>query len=68
MIIDVVSGVTITGVTEATLYFFKLFTIFCFVASVKVEPDFGTIPIYTAPYTGVSASSPPYALIDSALG
>ena len=27
-IIDVVSGVTITGVTLATLYFFKLFTIF----------------------------------------
>ena len=44
-IIEVVSGVTITGVTEATLYFFKLSTIFCFVASVKVEPDFGTIPI-----------------------
>ena len=44
-IIDVVSGVTITGVTLATLYFFKLFTIFNLVASVNVEPDLGTTPI-----------------------
>ena len=44
-IIDVVSGVTITGVTLATLYFFKLFTIFNLVASVNVAPDLGTTPI-----------------------
>ena len=44
-IIDVVSGVKITGVTLATLYFFKLFTIFYLVASVNVEPDLGTTPI-----------------------
>ena len=44
-IIDVVSGVTITGVTLATLYFFQLFTIFTLVASVNVAPDLGSTPI-----------------------
>ena len=40
---SVVSGSIITGVTEATEYFFKSFTIFSFVASVRLEPLVGKI-------------------------
>lgn len=40
---SVVSGSIITGVTEATEYFFKSFTILSFVASVKLEPLVGKI-------------------------
>ena len=66
--IDVISGSTITGVTEATLYFFKSFTISDFVWLVNVEPEAALIPILTIPYLGVSSSSPPHALTDNALG
>ena len=66
--IDVVSGSTITGLTDATLYGFKDVTIFAFVVSVNVEPDAALIAIFTTPYTGVSSSSPPQALTDIALG
>ena len=47
--IEVVSGSTITGVTEATLYFFNCVTILCFVAVVKVEPEAALIAILTVP-------------------
>ena len=40
---SVVSGSMITGVTEATEYFFKSFTILSFVESVKLEPLVGKI-------------------------
>ena len=43
--IFVVSESIITGVTEATEYFFKSFTILSFVASVKFEPLVGKIEI-----------------------
>ena len=43
--IDVVSGVTIIGVTLARLYFCKLSVISFLAVSVRVEPDLGTIPI-----------------------
>ena len=46
---SVVSGSSITGVTEATEYFFKSFTILSFVASVRFEPLFGKIERYTLP-------------------
>ena len=42
---SVVSGSIITGVTEATEYFFKSFTILSFVESVKLEPLVGKIEI-----------------------
>ena len=42
---SVVSGSIITGVTEATEYFFKSFTILSFVASVRLEPLVGKIEI-----------------------
>ena len=45
----VVSGSIITGVTEATEYFFKSFTILSFVESVKLEPLVGKIERYTLP-------------------
>ena len=44
-IMSVVSGSIITGVTEATEYFFKSFTILSFVESVKLEPLVGKIEI-----------------------
>ena len=40
---SVVSGSIITGVTEATEYFFKSFIILSFVASVRLEPLVGSI-------------------------
>ena len=43
----VVSGSTITSVTEATEYFFKSFTILSFVESVKLEPLVNKIERYT---------------------
>ena len=43
--IFVVSESIITGVTEATEYFFKSFTILSYVASVKFEPLVGKIEI-----------------------
>ena len=47
--IDVVSGSTISGLTDATLNGFNDVTIFCFVVSVKVEPDAAFIAIFTTP-------------------
>ena len=47
---EVISGSTITGVTEATLYFFKSFTKSDLVCSVKVAPEAALIPILTTPY------------------
>ena len=58
----------LSGLTEATLYGFNLFTISCFVVSVNVEPEPALIAILTIPYLGVSSSSPPQALTDNALG
>ena len=55
----VVSGSMISGLTEATEYCFKLWTILFFVATVRLDPDFARIDIKTFPYAGVSASSPP---------
>ena len=61
---DVVSGSTISGLTEATLYFFNCVTKFVLVVFVNVEPDAALIAILTTPYTGVSSSSPPQAETD----
>ena len=47
--IKVVSGSTITGLTDATLYFFNCVTILCFVAVVNVEPEAALIAITTVP-------------------
>ena len=47
--IFVVSGSIITGVTEATEYFFKSVIILAFVDSVRFEPLVGKIEIYTLP-------------------
>ena len=66
--IDVISGSTIWGVTEPTLYSFSLSTMSDFVCVVNVEPLVALIAILTTPYTGVSSSSPPQALTDCALG
>ena len=63
-----ISGSTICGDTEATLYGFNESTIDCFVVSVNVEPEAALTPILTIPYLGVSSSSPPHALTDNALG
>ena len=46
---DVVSGSTISGVTEATLNFFNCVTKSTFVAFVKVEPEAAFIEIFTVP-------------------
>ena len=48
-IIEVVYGSTISGTTEATLYFFNCVIIDCFVVSVKVEPEAALIAILTTP-------------------
>ena len=45
----VVSGSIISGLTEATAYDLRLVTILYFVATVKLEPDFALIEIYTLP-------------------
>ena len=66
--IEVVSKSTISGLTEATLNFFKPFTISNLVWSVSVAPEPALIAILTIPYLGVSSSSPPQALTDNALG
>ena len=47
--IDVVSGSTISGVTEATLNFFNCVTKSNLVAFVKVEPEAAFIEIFTVP-------------------
>ena len=47
--IFVVSGSTISGVTEATLNFFNCVTKSTFVAFVKVEPEAALIEIFTVP-------------------
>ena len=60
----VVSGSTISGLTDTTLYFFNWFLIVSFVDVVSVEPEIGLIAILTTPYCGVSSSSPPHALTD----
>ena len=44
-IILVISGSTITGVTEATEYFLRSVTILLFVDSVRLEPLVGKIEI-----------------------
>ena len=64
----VVSGSTISGLTDTTLYFFNWFLIVSFVDVVSVEPEIGLIAILTTPYWGVSSSSPPQALTDCAFG
>ena len=64
----VISGSTITGLTEATLYLFNCVTILCLVMFVKVEPDAALIAILTTPYWAVSSSSPPQAETDWAFG
>ena len=48
-IIKVVSGSIITGVTEATANDLRLCTKLTLVTSVKLEPDFALIEIYTLP-------------------
>ena len=48
-IIKVVSGSIITGVTEATANDLRLCTKPTLVTSVKLEPDFALIEIYTLP-------------------
>ena len=65
---DVVSGSTISGVTEATLNFLSCVTKSNLVALVNVEPEAALIEIFTVPYTGVSSSSPPHAETAWALG
>ena len=45
----VVSGSIISGLTEATLYFFNCVTISAFVVSVSVEPEAALIEILTTP-------------------
>ena len=47
--IDVVSGSTISGTTEATLNFFNCVTKSTLVAFVKVEPEAALIEIFTVP-------------------
>ena len=47
--IDVVSGSTISGTTEATLNFFNCVTKSNFVAFVNVEPEAAFIEIFTVP-------------------
>jgi hypothetical protein len=47
--IFVISGSTISGVTDATLYFFNCVTISFFVVLVKVDPDAALIAILTFP-------------------
>ena len=64
----VVSGSTISGLIDTTLYFFNCVLILSFVEVVKVEPEIGLIAILTTPYCGVSSSSPPHALTDCAFG
>ena len=66
--IVVVSGSTISGLTDTTLYLFNCVLILSFVAVVNVEPEIGLIAILTTPYCGVSSSSPPQALTDCAFG
>ena len=60
----VVSGSTISGLTDTTLYFLSWVFILSFVEVVNDEPDIGLIAILTTPYCGVSSSSPPQALTD----
>ena len=62
--IDVVSGSTISGLTDTTLNFLNCVLILSFVELVSVEPEIGLIAILTTPYCGVSSSSPPHALTD----
>ena len=64
--IDVVSGSTISGLTDTTLNFFNCFLILSFVEFDNDEPSIGFIAILTTPYCGVSSSSPPQALTDCA--
>ena len=46
---DVVSGSTISGLTDATLNFCNCVIILVFVVSVSVEPDAALMAIFTTP-------------------
>ena len=61
---NVVTGSTMTGVTDAMVYvFFKSVTICSFAAAV-IEPAVGTIEMYVRPYTAIALSSPPQTCTD----
>ena len=66
--INVVSGSTKVGLTEATAYWPNCVSISVLSTEVKLEPSANLTDIKTLPYWGVELSSPPHTWIAFAAG